>query len=100
MTDPITCPECSGAGGQRLGPLFLACRFCGGRRVVGGEHEPAEPPPPPTSPPPAWEHRIWRNPAIAAALPCRYCLGAGQVSHVDADARTLVSVPCVCRATT
>jgi hypothetical protein len=41
-TDPITCPECDGDGGQRLGRLRIACTFCGGLGWVGGEHEPAE----------------------------------------------------------
>jgi RecJ-like exonuclease len=97
MTDPITCPECQGAKGQRIGGLFLACQFCRGRGIVGGEHEPAEPPPPPASPSPAWEHRVWLDPHVAATLPCRYCLGSGEVSQVNQQARTLVSGPCICR---
>lgn len=98
MTDPITCPECDGGGGQRLGRLRIACTFCGGLGWVGGEHEPAErgegePPPRP----PAWEHRIWSEPAVAAALACRYCLDSGTVAHLNETARTLVTVPCRCR---
>jgi hypothetical protein len=94
MTDPITCPECQGAKGERIGSLFLACRFCGGLGWVGGEHEPAErdqaPPPPP---PPAWEHKVWSDPSVAAALPCRYCLGARTVMH-DPGNGQMVTVPC------
>ncbi|GLV50777.1 hypothetical protein TBS_13490 [Thermobispora bispora] len=101
MTDPITCPECQGAKGQRIGPLFLACPFCHGRGWVGGAHEPAEPPPPPVVPPPVWEHRVWRDPVIAAALSCRYCLGSGEVAHVDDAARAVVTVACpVCSTCT
>ncbi|MEV4173965.1 hypothetical protein [Nonomuraea sp. NPDC049709] len=97
MTDPITCPECHGRRGEQLGDLFLACQFCGGRGWVGGDNEPAErghgePPPPP----PASEHKVWSDPWIAAQLGCRYCLGSKQVSHIDEDAGTLVTVPCVC----
>ncbi|MDF5758774.1 hypothetical protein [Spongiactinospora sp. TRM90649] len=83
MTDPITCPECEGKKGHRVGELFLACRFCCGRGWVGGEHEPAErdhrPPP---EPPPAWEHKVWCDPAVSAAIPCRYCLGSGKVINL------------------
>lgn len=96
MSDPITCPECEGVGGQRLGRLRIACRFCHGRGWVGAEHEPAEPPPPPAEPPPAWEHRIWSD--SAAFLGCRYCLGSKMVAHLDESTRTLVMVPCGCRA--
>lgn len=41
MTDEITCPECQGSGESPFGTLRLACQFCHGRGVVGGEHEPA-----------------------------------------------------------
>ncbi|MFI6802797.1 hypothetical protein [Streptosporangium canum] len=97
MTDPITCPDGDGDGGRRLGWLRIACAFCGGLGWVGGEHEPAErgqgePPPRP----PAWEHRIWSEPAVAAALACRYCLGSGTVAHLNETTRTLVTVPCRC----
>lgn len=95
MTDPITCPECEGRKGQRLGELFLRCRFCGGLGWVGGHNEPAErgecPPP---EPPPAWEHKVWENPAVSAALSCRHCLGARRVTHIDEVARTLVTADC------
>ncbi|WP_436764335.1 hypothetical protein [Streptosporangium sp. V21-05] len=97
MSDPITCPECDGEGGQRLGRLRIACRFCHGRGWVGAEHEPAEPPPPPAERPPAWEHRIWSDSATAAFPGCRYCLGTETVAHVDASTRTLVMTPCGCR---
>ncbi|MFB4294778.1 hypothetical protein ACBI99_44615 [Nonomuraea sp. ATR24] len=101
VTDPITCPECGGQRGERLGTLFLACRFCGGRGVVGGAHEPAEQSaePPPGGPPPAWQHRVWQDPWIAAAIGCRYCLGSRQVTHVDDEKGTLVTVPCSCATT-
>ncbi|MGW4426401.1 hypothetical protein [Streptosporangium sp. NPDC004631] len=95
MTDPITCPECGGAKGQRLGALFLACRFCGGLGWVGGEHEPAErgdQAPPPR--PPAWEHRVWRDPVVSAALSCRYCLDTRQVTSIDEQARTMAMAAC------
>lgn len=97
MSDRITCPECEGRGGQRLGEMTLACRFCGGLGWVGGDNEPAErgeaPPPPP---PPAWEHRAWQDPWVAAQLPCRYCLGSRQVCTVDEAAGTMVTSPCPC----
>lgn len=95
MTDPISCPECGGAKGQQLGPLFLACQFCGGRGRVGGEHEPAEPPPPPDGPPPAWERRGWS--ALAAVVSCPYCFGSGRIPKVDRESRTMVMVPCGCQ---
>lgn len=97
MTDPITCPECQGRKGQQVGGLFLACQFCGGLGWVGGENEPAErceKPPPPVAP--AWQHKVWSDPWIASALPCRLCLGSKQVTHIDEAAGTLVSVPCQC----
>ncbi|MEV0145862.1 MULTISPECIES: hypothetical protein [unclassified Nonomuraea] len=98
MTDPITCPECQGQKGERLGHLFLACQFCGGLGWVGGEHEPAErgKEPPPDGPPPAWEHKVWSEPYISAQLCCRYCLGARRVTHVDKEAGTMSSASCVC----
>lgn len=98
VTDPITCPECQGRRGEQLGPLFLACRFCGGTGWVGGDNEPAErcqkpPPPPPT----ATDHKVWSDPWIAAALPCRYCLGAGTVASIDEERGALVTIPCSCQ---
>ena len=98
MSDPITCPECDGESGQRLGRLRIACRFCHGRGWGGAEHEPAEPPPPPAEPPPAWEHRIWSGSAAVAALGCRYCLGSKTVAHLEESTRTLVMAPCRCQA--
>jgi hypothetical protein len=97
VTDPITCPECEGRKGQQYGPLFLACQFCGGSGSVGGENEPAErgekpPPPPPT----ATGHRVWADPLVSAAFPCRLCFGSRKVAHIDDEAGTLVQVPCVC----
>lgn len=89
MTDPITCPECHGKRGTRLGRLFLACIICGGRGIVGGEDEPGEP-----KPPPVWESPRWADPTIAWALPCRYCLGAGQVTSVNHATRTMTTTPC------
>ncbi|MFB4265314.1 hypothetical protein [Nonomuraea sp. GTA35] len=95
MTDPITCPECEGSKGTRLGRLFLACQFCGGTGQVGGDNEPAERgDQPPPSPPPAWRHKVWTDPWIASQLGCRYCLGSRQVAHVENG--HLVSVPCQC----
>ncbi|MDI9581028.1 hypothetical protein [Thermobispora bispora] len=48
-----------------------------------------------------WEHRVWRDPVIAAALSCRYCLGSGEVAHVDDAARAVVTVACpVCSTCT
>ena len=97
VTDPITCPECGGSKGQRFGTLFLACQFCGGHGWVGGDNEPAErgehPPP---APPPAWKHKVWRDPFMSSAFPCRLCFGSRTVIHVDAEAGTVVQVPCVC----
>jgi len=99
VTDPIVCPECEGRRGRELGPLFLACQFCGGRGWVGGVHEPAEAgQEPPDGPPPVWEDRRWDDPLVASTFACRYCLGSGQVSHVDRERRTLVTVSCVCPA--
>ncbi|TDC11420.1 hypothetical protein E1267_00270 [Nonomuraea longispora] len=99
MSDRITCPECEGRGGQRYGTLFVACQFCGGLGWVGEHNEPAErgnddqpPPPPPT----AANHKVWTDPYISSAFPCRLCLGARKVSHVDEQAGTLVMVPCSC----
>ncbi|MCF6475452.1 hypothetical protein FAF44_44925 [Nonomuraea sp. MG754425] len=97
MSDPVTCPECDGLRGQRIGPLFLTCRFCGGHGTVGGPDEPAErgdrPPPPP---PAAWKHKVWSDPWISATIGCRVCLGSREVAHVDEEAGTLVLLPCRC----
>ncbi|RBQ11668.1 hypothetical protein DP939_44825 [Spongiactinospora rosea] len=71
------------------------CPFCCGRGWVGGEYEPAEAaskPPPPW--PAAWEHKVWHDPIVAAAISCRYCLGAGTVTKVDEAARTMVTADC------
>ncbi|MFI0483162.1 hypothetical protein [Actinomadura sp. 9N215] len=79
MSDEIECPECGGTGEQRLGPLQLMCMYCHGRKVVGGEHEPADdgrrfdvrgngPLPP-----------VWEHPAVRASGLCTHCLGAGVV---------------------
>ncbi|MBO4271335.1 hypothetical protein [Microbispora triticiradicis] len=92
MTDPIVCPQCHGRCGTRYGRLHLACTFCGGRGVVGGDHEPAEPPPPPERPPPALQQRGWS--LLATVVPCPYCFGSGRVPHVDQQSRTLTSLPC------
>lgn len=93
MTDPITCPECLGAKGERLGSLFLACRFCGGLGLVGGAHEPAEESPaPPEGPPPPWLH-----PAVAASGLCPRCLGACKLVGLgggDQRATQIVEVDC------
>ncbi|MFI9592914.1 hypothetical protein [Nonomuraea sp. NPDC052265] len=96
VTDPMTCPECQGRRGVRLGEPFLACTFCGGLGQVGGGGEPAErgEEPPPDGPPPAWEHRVWSDPWIAETLGCRFCLGSKKLAHIEAG--TLVSVPCRC----
>lgn len=98
VTDPLACPECDGSGGDRVGPMFLACRFCAGRGWVGGAYEPAEGGAVPAERPPAWEDKIWNDPDIAAAFKCRLCLDSKQVSHVDDVARTLVTLPCLCVA--
>jgi len=94
MTGPITCPECDGAGVEILGVLHLACRFCGGRGWVDGEHEPAEAG---EGPPPVWEHGMWRDPMVSSVLKCRRCLGSGVVVSVDRAARRLARMPCSCR---
>lgn len=93
MSDEIACPECGGTGEERIGPLRLMCRFCHGRKVVGGEDEPAEDGP-------RYNARGWKipeegeeyDPAVHGPLPpagdhpavrhsglCRTCLGAGVV---------------------
>ncbi|MFI0373101.1 hypothetical protein ACH35V_35015 [Actinomadura sp. 1N219] len=89
MSDEIECPECGGTGEQRLGPLQLMCMFCHGRKVVGGEREPADDGP---------RHRlfpgeggeydaqahgplppVWDHPAVRGSGLCTHCLGAGVV---------------------
>ncbi|MFC3983433.1 hypothetical protein [Streptosporangium jomthongense] len=97
MTDPIACPECQGRKGQRFGAdLFLTCQFCGGLGWVGGHNEPAERGDEQESPvpPAAWEHRVWRDPVVAAALPCRYCLGNKKVASVNEASRTMTMAAC------
>lgn len=45
MTDPLTCPECSGTGEDRSLPgHVLKCMCCYGRGVVGGPDDPEENP--------------------------------------------------------
>ncbi|GAA1686944.1 hypothetical protein GCM10009733_099490 [Nonomuraea maheshkhaliensis] len=97
VTDPITCPECEGSRGERLGPLFLACLFCAGLGIVGGANEPAErraKPPLPRLP--VAFHWVWRDPYVASVLDCRMCMGARTVVHLDEEAGILITVPCLC----
>ncbi|GHE49189.1 hypothetical protein GCM10017673_58420 [Streptosporangium violaceochromogenes] len=96
MTDPLPCPECGGTGQDLSVPRYvLMCMCCYGRGVVGGPDDPEEnPPASPPDPPPAWEHRVWKNPVVAAALSCRYCLDARRVTRIDEVARTLVTADC------
>ncbi|TMQ90895.1 hypothetical protein ETD83_33380 [Actinomadura soli] len=89
MSDEIECPECGGTGEERLGPLQLMCMFCHGRKVVSGEHEPADD----GSRGPGWpgeaeEHDarvhgplppVWEHPAVRGSGLCTHCLGAGVV---------------------
>jgi RecJ-like exonuclease len=96
MTESMTCPECEGARGHRIGRLFLACPFCAGRGTVGGAHEPVDRLPPPSAPLSVAEHRVWRDPAVAGYRSCRYCLGVGHLAHVDETTRTLSAAPCPC----
>lgn len=94
MSDEITCPECAGAGAETIGPnLTLACRFCAGRGVVGGDHEPAEdgPPDAPPGTTPLWRH-IGAEPLASV---CPLCLGQGRLVHLDSGrSRHLVEEPC------
>lgn len=95
MTDPITCPQCSGRKWEAFGALRLECRFCCGRGTVGGPDDPIEnPPPPPAEPPPVWKHKAWRDKALTGTITCRYCLGVGVVSHYSEERRTLISSAC------
>lgn len=98
VTDPIECPECGGRKGQRIGGLFLGCRFCGGLGWVGGDNEPAERGADLQAPPlpPAWQHRVWQDPFVSAAFPCRLCFGSGSLTHVDAQQGTLITIACAC----
>jgi hypothetical protein len=97
VSDPITCPQCEGRRWEPFGPLRIECAFCHGRGVVGGPDDPEEnPPQPPDAPPPAWKHKVWRDPFMSSAFPCRLCFGSRMVIHVDAEAGTVVQVPCVC----
>lgn len=95
MTDPITCPECGGARGERVGELFLACQFCHGRGLVGGDFEPAEQAEavPPVKPP-AWRHRTWQDPEVARGIKCRHCMDAREVTHLDERAGRMLVAPC------
>jgi hypothetical protein len=104
MSDEIVCPQCEGTGEQRIGSLRLLCRFCHGRKVVGGDHEPAEGGP-------RYNARGWKipeegeeyDPAVHGPLPpasdhpavresglCLLCLGAGVVVAEG----TYVETPC------
>ena len=89
MTVPNICPECHGRRGHLLGAVFLACQRCGGRGWIGEGGEEA---PPPAAP--VWEHRMWSDPVVAAALRCRYCFGARTVVHVDEGSGTLHTIRC------
>lgn len=92
MTDPITCPECGGAGEERIGSLTMACKFCHGRGTVGGDYEPAEGghvrtdgyrnpvegesyDPAVHGPLPA----VQDHPAVRTLAGCRRCLGMGEL---------------------
>ncbi|SDH96330.1 hypothetical protein SAMN05421505_12837 [Sinosporangium album] len=90
MTDPVTCPDCEGRKATRIGPLHLGCLRCGGTGALAGG------PPASEGLPPVWEHAIWRDPAVAAAIPCRYCMGARVVTSVNLATQTMATVPCRC----
>lgn len=96
MTDPITCPECRGAGEHHIGPLTLLCEFCHGAGEVGGDNEPAERDDRDDElcTTPAWE-QFGADPAVG----CMTCLGTGQVIGLGGDVRggvptKLVEQPC------
>lgn len=96
MTDPITCPECRGAGEHHLGTLRLLCDLCHGAGEVGGENEPAERG--------GDDGELCTTPAAEQlggdAMPgCRTCLGTGKVISLGGDVRggvpsTLVEQTC------
>ncbi|MFD9945539.1 hypothetical protein ACFWYW_49375 [Nonomuraea sp. NPDC059023] len=46
--------------------------------------------------PPAWQHRVWQDPFVSAAFPCRLCFGSGSLTHVDAQQGTLITIACAC----
>lgn len=84
MSDPLTCPDCNGAGANCLAPgLTVSCLFCRGQGMVGGEYgEPAEEP----SHTEAISIPIWAEPGAderEAAFGCPQCLGMGVVMHAD-----------------
>jgi len=78
VSDRLDCPDCGGSGEQRMGPLVLACNFCGGRGYVGDDSGPPPEPPP-----------VWADVGTANFPGCRVCLGAG---HVVTS--TLQQLPC------
>jgi hypothetical protein len=92
------CPECSGKGETRLGPLTFSCPECAGAGQVGGDDQPlycgdgwkvpdeGEEYDPAVHGPLA---PVGTHPAVTASALCPTCLGSRVVSS-----STLIEAPC------
>jgi hypothetical protein len=93
LSDRLQCPDCDGTGRQFIGPLELACRFCGGSGYVGNDNEPAEDrvgEPQPMQP-------VWQEPATRTLAVCRVCFGAQKVVNLGGTGEPtgyLIELPC------
>ncbi|MDL4772885.1 MULTISPECIES: hypothetical protein [Thermomonosporaceae] len=88
MTDRLECPDCSGTGEQKFGPLTVSCLFCRGLGYVGDDNEPAtrdevesEDVHPMTATP------AWDQPGGDRVSGCPQCLGTGRVISLGGDVR-------------
>lgn len=93
LTDRLECSDCGGTGRQVIGPLQLACRFCGGWGYVGGDNEPAEVRdelPHPVRP-------VWEAPAVRTLAVCHVCFGARKVVNLGGTGEPtgrMITMPC------
>lgn len=93
LTDRLQCADCGGTGRQVIGPLQLACRFCGGLGYVGDDNEPAEEGVQESRP----MRPVWEEPAARTLTVCRVCFGAKKVVNLGGTGEPtgyLIEMPC------
>lgn len=92
LTDRLECPDCAGTGRQIIGSLRLACRFCGGRGYVGGDHEPAD-----DNVVRPMRRPVWHEPAAKTLTVCQMCFGTKKVVNLGGTGEPtgyMIEMPC------